>query len=122
MMYAFLLRNLMNFSRHHRQHLHRQMRHRVSSLLYFLSLLSMYSKIVLIILMMAMMREPKATVPKWKKTALQNERHSGQVFRFFLSYVQYQEAKVPARTSCGERKIISPPTFYFIEAIFSSPR
>ncbi len=75
------------------------MRHRVRSLLNFLSLLSTYSRMVLSILMTAMMREPKATVPRWKKTALAKDRQSGHHFTSALSHVQYQEAKVPARTS-----------------------
>ncbi len=80
-------------------YLQMQMRHLVRSLLNFLSFPSMYSRMVLSILMMAMMSDPKATVPRWKKTAFPNALHSGQVFRFFLSHVQYHEAKVPASTN-----------------------
>ena len=106
-MYAFLLINLINFSRHHKQHLHMHRRHLemkqngiqesrrstpyfVRSLLNFLHFFSTYSRMVLSILMMAMTREPNAMVPRWKAVAFHMAVPRAQEGRsLLLSRVQY---------------------------------
>ena len=64
-MYAFLLINFMNFSRHQRQHLHRHMTTFTGPLSapFSLILSSMYWIAVLMALIIAMIREPNARVP-----------------------------------------------------------
>ena len=106
-MYAFLLINLINFSRHHKQHLHMHRRHLemkqnriqestrsmpyfVRSLLNFLHFFSTYSRMVLSILMMAMTRDPNAMVPRWKAVAFHMAVPRAQEGRsLLLSSVQY---------------------------------
>ena len=66
MMYALRFRNLMNFSRHQKQHLHT---HRtpfttILSWWYLASFPSIFSKMTRIIRNIAMMSDPKATVPR----------------------------------------------------------
>ena len=65
--YAFLLMNFMNFSRHQRQHLHRHMTTFTGKMSapFSFSLSSMYCTTFLIILIIAIIKDPKARVPVW---------------------------------------------------------
>ena len=62
----------------------------VRSLLNRFSFFSMYSRMVLIILMMAMTRDPKATVPRWNTVVFHSAVPRAHLGRsLFLSRVQY---------------------------------
>ena len=65
----------------------------------------------LIILIMAMIRDPNATVPKWKKTALVNDFPSEQHGTSPFSHVQYQVAKTPARISSLKAEAKNMPQY-----------
>lgn len=63
--YAFLLRNRKNRSKHQKKHLQQQRIHFVTSLSHFLSFSSMYSRITRITRQIVITSDPNATVPKW---------------------------------------------------------
>lgn len=64
-MYAFLLINFKNFSRHQKKHFRQHIIALVKALSYFFNLRSKYSKKTRIIRHIAMIRDPKASVPRW---------------------------------------------------------
>lgn len=65
MMYAFLLMNLRNFSRHQKKHLQQHIMAFTTPLSYFFNLWSTYSIIMRISRQIVIIREPNANVPKW---------------------------------------------------------
>ena len=64
MMYAFLLMNWRNFSKHQKKHFMQHRMARVNALSYFFRDWSMYSRTARIIRQIATSSEPKATVPR----------------------------------------------------------
>ena len=65
--------NLINISRHQRQHLQNQSKNLMKPFVAVEYFLSMYSNSVLTKRMMATIRLPKATVPRWYVVAVQRE-------------------------------------------------
>jgi len=64
-MYAFLLMNFMNFSRHQKKQRRQHMIAFTQALSYLLNLWFIYSSMTRIMRQMARIREPNARVPKW---------------------------------------------------------
>lgn len=63
--YAFLLINFMNFSKHQKKHFKQQRKNLAMAFSFPLSLWSRYSRNTLMSWMIAIIRDPKAKVPTW---------------------------------------------------------
>lgn len=97
MIYAFLLINLRNFSKHQKKHLQQHRMALVTSLSYFLSFWSTYSSAIRIMRQTVMMNDPKARVPIWYLKVCPEASITAKKGKFDLFQVQYQVAKTDAR-------------------------